>query len=128
MANERARRLRKAMTPAERLLWWALRNRQLDDVRFRRQHPLGPYTADFVCLERLLVVEVDGAQHAEPSQLRHDEDRTRWLEGEGYAVLRVWNRDVLTNLDGVLTTIWRVLRERPVRDRGGHPHPKRHAT
>jgi very-short-patch-repair endonuclease len=128
MPSERARQLRKDMTSAERLLWWALCKRMLDGARFRRQHPLGSYTVDFVCLERMLVVEVDGGQHAEPTQHVHDAARTYWLEGEGYAVVRVWNRDVFTNLDGVLATIYAALQERPVRSRGRHPHPKRHRT
>ena len=116
------------MTPAERLLWWALRKRQLDGARFRKQHPIEPYTADFICLERTLVVEVDGGQHAEPEQQAHDEARTCWLTSEGYAVVRVWNGDVFTNLDGVLGTIFAELQQRPVRPRDQHPHPKRHPT
>ena len=105
MANERARALRKTMSDAERLLWSRLRMRQLGGHRFRRQHPLGPYVADFVCLERRLVVEVDGAQHAEPEQMRHDAVRTRWLEVEGFRVVRAWTSEVFKNLDGVLDTI-----------------------
>ena len=128
MPNERARQLRKDMTNAERLLWWALRKRQLDGARFRRQHPLGVYTVDFICLERTLIIEVDGGQHAEPEHRSRDDARTNWLAGEGYAVVRVWNRDVLTNLDGVLGTIYAALQERPVRAHVQHPHPKRHAT
>ena len=125
---KRSRALRQTMTEAERLLWWALRRRQLDGARFRRQHPLGSYVVDFVCLERTLVVEVDGGQHAEPEQQSHDERQTQWLGGEGYAVMRVWNRDVFTNLDGVCSTIFSALQSRPVRARDRHPHPKRHAT
>ena len=116
------------MTDAERLLWWALRRRQLDGVRFRRQHPLGPYIVDFICLERTLVVEVDGSHHAEPEQQAHDERRTQWLNAEGYAVVRVWNRDVFTNLNGVLATIFAALQSRPIRAREHHPHPERHTT
>ena len=119
--TERSRELRKTMTEAERLLWWALRKRRLDGVRFRRQHPIGPYVVDFVCLERTLVVEVDGGQHAEPEPRAHDERRTRWLAAEGYAVVRVWNRDVFTNVDGVLGTIFGALQDRPVRGRGSTP-------
>ena len=98
--TERSRELRKSMTEAERLLWWGLRKRQLDGVRFRRQHPIGPHVADFICLERTLVVEVDGGQHAEPEQRAHD---------------------VFTNLDGVLATIFGALQDRPVRARGSTP-------
>ena len=68
MPNERARNLRKSMSDGERKLWQALRARQVDGVRFRRQHPIGPYIVDFVCLERRLVVEVDGGHHTEDDQ------------------------------------------------------------
>ena len=111
MVNTRARSLRKAPTDAERALWRALRGRQMDGLRFRRQHPLGPYIADFVCLERRLVIEVDGGQHGEPAQSAHDERRSTWLASEGYRVLRFWNRDVLRAIDDVLTTIWGALQE-----------------
>ena len=110
MANERARALRKSMSEPERLLWWALRNRNLDGARFRRQHPIGPYVADFVCLEARLVVEVDGSQHGEPEQAAHDATRTRWLEGEGYRVVRVWAGEVFANLGGVKETISAALK------------------
>ncbi|HKZ95864.1 MAG TPA: endonuclease domain-containing protein, partial [Hyphomicrobiaceae bacterium] len=73
--------------------------------RFRRQHPIGSYIADFACLEKRLVVEVDGSQHAEPTQAAHDTRRTRWLESEGYRVVRVWTNEVLENLDGVTEQI-----------------------
>ena len=79
MPNERARALRKSMTDAERKLWRALRDKQLDGRRFRRQHPIGPYVVDFVCLERRLVIEVDGSQHGEPEQTTFDQQRTEWL-------------------------------------------------
>ena len=110
MANERARALRKSMSEPERLLWGALRNRNLDGARFRRQHPIGPYVADFVCLEARLVVEVDGSQHGEPEQAAHDATRTRWLEGEGYRVVRVWAGEVFANLGGVKETISAALK------------------
>ena len=109
MPNDRARTLRKSMTNAERKLWRALRGKQLVGQRFRRQHPLGPYVVDFVCLERRLVIEVDGGQHGEPEQADSDQRRTDWLAAEGYRVLRVWNRDVLVTLDDCMTTIWTAL-------------------
>ena len=80
MANERARALRKNMSDAEWKLWQSLRRGQIEGYRFRRQHPIGPYTADFVCLEKRLIIEVDGGQHAEEMQIEHDAKRTDWRE------------------------------------------------
>jgi very-short-patch-repair endonuclease len=115
MVSEPARRLRNAPTEAERRLWSLLRKRQLDGCRFRRQIPLGPYVADFMCLKERLVVEVDGGQHA----VRQDQDakRTRWLESQGFRVLRFWNNEVLGNLAGVAEVIRASLRDTP------HPDP-----
>ncbi len=97
-----AQLLRRELTKAERKLWSALRNRQLDGAKFRRQQPIGPFIADFVCQEHRLVVEVDGGQHAES---KADARRTAFLESEGYRVLRFWNNDILGNLDGVAEVI-----------------------
>ncbi|OFZ96178.1 MAG: hypothetical protein A2Z44_02215 [Betaproteobacteria bacterium RBG_19FT_COMBO_58_11] len=104
-----ARHLRKNMTDAELRIWRALRLRQILGVKFRRQHPIGPYIADFVCIERKLIVEVDGGQHAE--QIEKDAARTAWLEAQGYCIMRFWNNEVLQNTKGVLETIRRVLEE-----------------
>ena len=128
MANMRARTLRESMSDAERKLWRALRVRQLDGVRFRRQHPIGRYIADFVWLERRLVVEVDGGQHAEDDQVAHDARRDRWLGAEGYRVVRVPTSEVRGNIAGVLDTIWAALQERPPVRARGHPHQERHRT
>ncbi|MGE0182461.1 MAG: endonuclease domain-containing protein [Parvularculaceae bacterium] len=95
MADERARNLRKNATPAERALWRYLRAKRDHGWKFRRQHPLGPYYADFVCLEAKLVVELDGGHHADGAQAAHDHARDAWLKREGYAVLRFWNADAL---------------------------------
>ena len=97
-----ARRLRVNQTEAETVLWNRLRNRQIDGYKFVRQQPIGQYICDFVCREKLVVVEVDGGQHAE---LVSDVIRDRFLNELGYRVLRFWNNDVLGNIDGVLTTI-----------------------
>ena len=113
MANERARKLRNEMTDSERLLWSELRGRRLGEHRFRRQHPIGPYILDFVCLDKRFVVEIDGGHHSEPEQTAHDARRTRWLEDAGYTVLRVSNTDVFENLDGVCGTILGELSLRP---------------
>ena len=98
----KAKRLRRDMTDAERNLWSVLRNAQLGGAKFRRQQPIGSYVADFVCLEQRLIVEADGGQHAESSV---DRSRTSFLESKGYRVLRFWNNEILTNLDGVAQVI-----------------------
>lgn len=105
----RARALRRNMTDAERKLWGALRGRRFLAFKFRRQAPIGPYVADFVCLQSKLLVEVDGSQHAESS---HDAARDVWFAERGYRTLRFWNPDVLKNLDGVLESIAAALAER----------------
>ncbi len=105
MANERARDLRKTMTVPERKLWRALSDRKVSGFRFRRQHPIGLFIADFVCLERQLVVEVDGSHHALGDQIEHDKRRTQWLNVEGYRVIRFWSNDVMQSLDGVVQSI-----------------------
>ncbi len=102
-----ARALRKRSTDAERKLWRYLRQRQLDSRKFRRQHPIGPYVADFVCMEKHLVVEVDGSQHA--LQEERDNACTAWLEDRGFRVLRFWNNEVLGNIEGVLLKIRETL-------------------
>jgi very-short-patch-repair endonuclease len=101
-----ARLLRRNSTDAERTLWQRLRDRQFNGAKFRRQHPLGKYTVDFVCLEAGLVVEVDGGQHVESGA---DRGRDRWLQDSGYRVLRFWNNDVLAHTDSVLETILQAL-------------------
>jgi very-short-patch-repair endonuclease len=99
MADERARSLRKNMTDAERRLWRYLRQRQLDGHKFRRQVRIGPYIADFACLNPLIVIEVDGGQHAEARA--YDARRDDYMRGQGFRVLRFWNNDVLSNMEGV---------------------------
>jgi very-short-patch-repair endonuclease len=84
--RQRARELRKSSTPTEQKLWQALRNCNLGVYKFRRQHPIGPYIADFFCAEVRLVVEVDGGGHLD--QIAYDQDRADWLEGQGYHVIR----------------------------------------
>ena len=98
----RARQLRRDTTDAEALLWSRLRSRQLDGAKFVRQHPIGPYVADFCCRSARLVIELDGGQHAENTA---DEARARLIEANGYNVIRFWNNDVFDNLEGVLMEI-----------------------
>lgn len=93
------------MTKAEILLWQQLRRRQVGGFRFRRQVPIGPYIADFACVEEKLVVEVDGATHAEDGEIAYDQRRTRLIAGRGWTVHRVWNTDVYENMSGVIEGI-----------------------
>jgi very-short-patch-repair endonuclease len=102
-----ARHLRKNMTDAEQALWQQLRFRQVLGYKFRRQHPIGPYICDFVCLEKMLVIEVDGGQHLERKQ--YDNQRDNFLELYGFIVLRFWNHEVLLQRDSVLEAIYRYL-------------------
>src|SRR6516225_9340079 len=113
-AHERARALRREMTQAETKLWRMLRSRQIEGHRFRRQVPLGCYIADFVCHEARLIVELDGGQHDPLSQ--QEADRSRFLQSEGYRVVRFWNDEVLERPEGVHAMIVENGR-RP------HPHP-----
>lgn len=107
---ENARRLRREQTPIEARLWRMLKAGQLAGYKFRRQHAIGRYVTDFCCEEARLVIEVDGDSHGE--QQEYDEARTLHLKGLGYAVLRVTNRDVMTNTDGVLELILNECRRR----------------
>ncbi|MBI2934272.1 MAG: endonuclease domain-containing protein [Chloroflexi bacterium] len=104
-----ARQLRKNQTDAEQLLWSKLRSRQLEHARFRRQQAIGPYIIDFVCFEKSLVIEVDGGQHGEDQGKVEDVARDAFLSAEDYRILRFWNNDVLSNIDGVLEYIMEQL-------------------
>ncbi len=103
------RRLRSNMTDAEQRLWRSLRRRQISGFKFRRQHHFGDYIIDFVCLETMLAVEVDGGQHNE--QQAEDTARTKYLKQAGFRVLRFWNNEVLSDIDSVTTVIWRAMQE-----------------
>ncbi len=97
-----AKKLRSNSTDTEKYLWKYLRGRQLEGFKFRRQHPIGKYIVDFINLERKIIIEVDGGQHLENKK---DELRDRWLEEQGYKVLRFWDNEVLTNIEGVMESI-----------------------
>jgi very-short-patch-repair endonuclease len=107
--NRRARKfagtLRKTLTSAETILWTRLRLHRLREARFRRQHPVGPYIADFACVSAQLIVEVDGVTHSSDAERRYDEKRDRFLCSRGWRVMRVSNVDVYENLEAVLTAI-----------------------
>lgn len=103
VAKERARALRSSQTDAERKLWYHLRAHRFLGMKFKRQHPIGSYIADFACLEHRLVIELDGGQHAENAT--YDESRTRYMEAQGLRVLRFWNDEVLVQTEAVLDRI-----------------------
>jgi very-short-patch-repair endonuclease len=95
----RARQLRKDGTPPEELLWLALRNGQIAGLKFRRQHPIGPYVVDFYCHSASLVVEIDGMSHVD--KLEQDNERINYFQEQGLKVLRVTNQEVMNDLDAV---------------------------
>ena len=109
--NERARSLRRALTRAELRLWTHIRGRQLGGFKFARQEPIDRYYADFVCRERRLIVELDGGQHAESPK---DRQRDRALCALGYRVIRIWNNDVIENLDELLQRLLSELEKSPL--------------
>lgn len=100
-----AKSLRKNSTLPEQKLWAQLRNRQLEGFKFRRQVPIGPFIADFVCPEKMLVVELDGWTHSTPEELAYDRRRTAFLNTEGYRVVRFHNIETVQGMDGLLRLI-----------------------
>lgn len=121
MTSQRARALRKRMTDAERLLWRHLRNRGLDGWKFRRQYPVGPFIVDFICLEKNVVIEVDGGQHAEKAEL--DIQRSAYLNKMGYRVLRFWNNEVLQETEAVLEAIFAIIEDTVKNSPSPRPSP-----
>ena len=111
--HKMARILRRSQTPAEKKLWHSLRGGQLDGFQFHRQFPIGDFIVDFCCRNSRLVVEVDGSQHGEPTGAAEDRERTALIIAHGYRVMRFWNEEVLTNLEGVLEAILNELRQPP---------------
>jgi very-short-patch-repair endonuclease len=110
--RNRARAMRLAPTDTERRLWWHLRHRlAVPGSHFRRQVRLGHYIVDFACHQLRVAIEIDGGQHAE--QVARDARRTKFLESQGYRVLRFWNNEVLANIDGVLEVIHSAIRATP---------------
>src|ERR1051326_1306370 len=135
---ERARDLRRAMTEAEKKLWWQLRQLPLANSHFRRQAVIGPYFADFASHKCRLVIEVDGGGHGEARQAAFDRARSAYLKSRGYRVLRFWNNEVLQEIEGVMTLIYEAVHQqvpptpdpspppaRPARGGGGEPNRRR---
>jgi very-short-patch-repair endonuclease len=107
-----AKTLRRTLTKAEAVLWSRLKARNLNGHHFRRQHPIGPFIADFACVEAKLILEVDGATHMSADDQVRDLRRTAFLESEGWLVMRVWNNQVYENRDGVLRAIDEIVTAR----------------
>ena len=108
-----ARTLRKSETDTERKIWQLLRSRNLNGAKFRRQHPIGPYVIDFICINEKLIIELDGSQHQQ--QQTHDAQRTMFLQQAGYRVIRFWDNDVLLQTESVMQVIFEAL---------GNPSPQ----
>jgi very-short-patch-repair endonuclease len=113
----RAKQLRSQLTDAERKLWYNIRARRFQGIKFRRQVPLGPFIVDFLCDRARLVIELDGGQHGE--RKTSDALRTQWLESQGYSVIRYWNNEVLNNIEGVLENLSATLSPALSQGRGG---------
>ncbi len=107
--RDRSRRLRAESTPEERKLWRHLRAKRFGGFKFRRQHRIGPYFADFCCIERRLIIELDGGQHAAQEEERRDVVRTAYLREQGYRVIRFWNEQVNRETNEVLEAIYAAL-------------------
>ncbi|MCF6349169.1 MAG: dihydropteroate synthase [Flavobacteriaceae bacterium] len=118
LLKEYAKKMRNEPTEAESLLWNVLSGKKLDNFKFRRQHIIGSYIVDFICLKSNLIVEVDGLIHQLPENKTSDKERTKWLEEEGYRVVRFTNDEVLSNLDKVLEKIREQLAVPPSGVRG----------
>ena len=109
------RQLRRDQTPWEAKLWSVLRNRKVEGLKFRRQFKIGKYVVDFYCLEKRLIIELDGGHHNETDKSALDLERQKYLETKGYKVLRFWNSELDNNLDGVIEVI--------LRNSQPHPYP-----
>ena len=105
-----AKHLRQHMTESENTLWRHLRAHRLNVEKFRRQQPIGAYVVDFVHFGARLIIEADGGQH---NGAPHDEKRDAWLRAQGFKIMRFWNNEITTNLDGVLTVVMAALAESP---------------
>ena len=108
-STSRARLLRKNQTPQESKLWKLLRNRNFHGLKFKRQHPVGKYIVDFVCIDKKIIIEIDGGQHTTPDKIKTDTSRTLDLESKGYKVIRFWNNEIDNNFEGVYLTLQKLL-------------------
>ncbi len=123
--RERAKQLRSNTTEPEQALWRALKRIPVYGSHFRRQVPIGAYVADFACLKARLVIDLDGGHHSRDDVAAKDEARTRWLENEGYCVVRFWNTELSQSMSGVLDTIYSALYGSPQSEAVALPTPPR---
>jgi len=100
-----AKIMRRHPTDAENLLWQSLRAKRFLGLKFKRQEPIGDYIADFICYEKKIVIELDGGQHARKRNELEDKKRDEWMKSQGFKILRIWNHEVLQNLEGLLEHI-----------------------
>jgi very-short-patch-repair endonuclease len=121
--KSRAKDLRQQQTEAEYVLWTELRSRRFQGFKFRRQVPLGNYIVDFVCLDRRVIIELDGGQHNEVERRVYDTRRDTWLRSQNFEVLRFWNSDLFNEHEGVFEKILHVLQSRPSQSQ--HPRDRR---
>lgn len=103
--KEKARNLRNNQTPQEQKIWSIIRNRQFYGYRFLRQYCIGSYIVDFICRSQKIIIEIDGGQHNNPKDIEYDKQRNNYLNSKGYRVLRFWNSDVDSNIEGVYKTL-----------------------
>jgi len=115
--------LRKNQTPSEVKLWQALRDRGIGNLKFRRQHRIGNYIVDFCCREKKLVIEVDGGHHNDPQFQLMDEQRQKFIERQGFKVVRFWNDDINGNLEGVVEAILQSAGASPRSSISNQPSP-----
>ncbi len=106
-----AKKLRKRSTDTEHHLWYHLRAKRFEGLKFRRQEPIGNYIVDFVCYEKCVIIECDGGQHIE--RKKQDQSRDQWFQKQGYRVLRFWDHDVLQNTSEVLEKIYQTCQRSP---------------
>ena len=106
---QNSRELRSQMTKQEQMLWQYLRKKQINNCRFRRQYPIGPYIVDFICLYKKLVIEIDGGQHNTQEAIDYDSARTSFLKSLGFNVIRFWNSDIDNNIESVFEIILKSL-------------------
>ena len=102
---ERCKNLRKNSTPQEIIFWSRVRAKRFKGLKFKRQYSVGNYIVDFICLEKKLIIELDGWQHKEENQERYDKERSEFLEKLGFKILRFWNNEINDNLNGVFIKI-----------------------
>ncbi|HVT01337.1 MAG TPA: endonuclease domain-containing protein [Patescibacteria group bacterium] len=110
-----SKKLRLNQTNEEKILWEKLRNRQMFGLKFRRQQSIGEYIVDFVAYENKIIIELDGNRHNDAMVKLKDKKRTKWLENQGFRVLRFWNNELYTNLEGISYAIYKLI---------SHPHSK----